>query len=79
MPRHVEVTDISGEGFQILLDDRELFLSFEEFPWFRHAPLAAIRKLERPSSQHLRWPALDVDLSLDSIEHPDRYPLVSTP
>jgi hypothetical protein len=26
---------------------------------------------------HLRWPDLDVDLSVESIEHPERYPLVS--
>jgi hypothetical protein len=28
----VEVTNISRHGFWILLDDRELFLPFEEFP-----------------------------------------------
>ena len=26
---------------------------------------------------HLRWPALDVDLTLDSIVNPEAYPLVS--
>lgn len=30
--------------------------------------------LERPAPDHLHWPELDVDLSLDSIEHPERYP-----
>jgi hypothetical protein len=29
---------------------------------------------ERPQPQHLYWPDLDVDLSVDSIEHPERYP-----
>jgi hypothetical protein len=33
--------------------------------------------LERPTPCHLYWPDLDVDLSLDSIEHPERYPLKS--
>jgi Protein of unknown function (DUF2442) len=48
---------------------------FDEFPWFRDATVDAILGVERPHAQHLHWPALDVDLSVDSIEHPERYPL----
>jgi hypothetical protein len=33
-----EVTNISKHGFWLLLDGRELFLPFEEFPWFKRAP-----------------------------------------
>ena len=73
-----EVTNISQHGFWLLLDGRELFAPFEEFPWFKQAPVHAILKLERPSSGHLYWPDLDVDLSVDSIEHPERYPLKAT-
>ena len=70
-----EVTNISQHGFWLLLDGRELFVPFAEFPWFRQAPVEAIVKLERPTPRHLYWPDLDVDLSVDSIEHPERYPL----
>jgi hypothetical protein len=31
----------------------------------------------RQGKEHLYWPALDVDLTLESIRHPERYPLVS--
>ena len=72
-----EVTNISPHGFWILLDERELFLPFEKFPWFADATVRAITNVERPSEKHLHWPALDVDLPLDSIEHPEKYPLVS--
>jgi hypothetical protein len=71
----VEVTNISQHGFWLLLDGRELFLPFDEFPWFKRAPVGAILQIERPSSGHLHWPELDVDV--DSIEHPERYPLKS--
>ena len=37
----------------------------------------ALLNVERPQPHHLRWPDLDVDLSLASIERPDRYPLKS--
>ena len=72
-----EVTNISKHGFWMLVDGRELFLPFEEFPWFKRATVEAILRLERPTPEHLRWPDLDVDLTLDSIEHPERYPLTS--
>ena len=71
----VEVTNISQHGFWLLLDGRELFLPFEDFPWFSQASVEAIIRLERPAPGHLHWPALDVDLSVESIEHPERYPL----
>ena len=70
-----EVTNISQHGFWLLLDGRELFLPFEEFPWFKRATVEAIIRLERPHPRHLYWPELDVDLSVDSIEYPERYPL----
>jgi hypothetical protein len=73
----VEVTNISQHGFWLLLDGGEFFLPFEEFPWFKQAPVESILRLERPRAGHLYWPDLDVDLSVDSIEHPERYPLKS--
>ena len=72
-----EVTNISQHGFWMLVDGRELFLAFDEFPWFKQASVEAILRLERPSPEHFYWPELDVDLGLDSIEHPERYPLKS--
>jgi hypothetical protein len=74
-----EVTNISQHGFWLLLDERELFLPFEEYPWFKRAPVEAILRLEQPQPGHLHWPDLDVDLSVDSIEHPERYPLRAKP
>ena len=70
-----EVTNISQHGFWVFLGDRELFLPFDEFPWFANAPVRAILNVERPQPHHLYWPDLDVDLSVESIEHPERYPL----
>jgi hypothetical protein len=60
-----------------LLDGRELFLPFEDFPWFKRASVEAILRVELPAPGHLCWPDLDVDLAIESIEHPERYPLKS--
>jgi Protein of unknown function (DUF2442) len=74
----VEVTNVSTHGFWIFVGDRELFVSFKDFPWFRDASIGAITQVELQSPHHLYWPALDVDLAVESIEHPEKYPLVST-
>jgi hypothetical protein len=73
----VEVTNISQYGFWLLLGNEELFLPFSEFPWFRNAAVGSILHVEHPSSNHLYWPELDIDLSVESIRHPEQFPLVS--
>lgn len=73
----VEVTNISPYGFWLLIDQQELYLPFYDFPWFREATIVQITTLERLSPNHLFWPALDVDLSVESIKDPGRFPLIS--
>ena len=75
----VEVTNISKHGFWLLVGDKELFLPFREFPWFQGAAVSDILNVERPQPHHLYWPDLDVDLAVESIEHPEKFPLVANP
>jgi hypothetical protein len=72
-----EVTQIDKQGIWILIGEKESFLSFENFPWFRNASVSAIHNVELLNARHLHWPDLDIDLAVESIEHPDRFPLVS--
>ena len=73
----VEVTNVSQHGFWIFIGDREVFASFPDFPWFEQATTRELTTVELPSPHHLYWPELDIDLAVDSLDHPDRYPLVS--
>ncbi len=73
----VELANVSRHGFWLLIDEAEHYLAFDSFPWFRDATIAELSRIERPSSGHLCWPKLDVDLTIESIEHPERFPLVS--
>lgn len=75
----VEVTHVSSQGIWLLAHDEELFLSYEEFPWFLDQPLKAIMHVEEPHAGHFYWPAIDVDLSIESIRNPCTFPLKSTP
>ena len=70
-----EVTNVSGHCVWILLDDEELALLYTEFPWFKAATIHQILNVRRPAADHLFWPDLDIDLSVESIRHPERFPL----
>ena len=72
-----EVTNVSPHGFWLFVGERELFVPFKEFPWFREASVREITNVQLPSPHHLYWPDLDIDLAVESIEHPEKYPLVS--
>ena len=73
----VEVTNISRHGFWLLLENEEHFLPFSDFPWFQNIAVGKILNVKLPSSNHLYWPELDIDLAVESIRHPERFPLVS--
>ena len=73
----VEVTNISSHGFWLLVGGKELFLSYEDFPWFKDAPVGHIIDVEQPSPGHFRWPQLDIDLGAETIERPDEFPLMA--
>ena len=71
----VEVTHISGKGVWLLAQDREMFMSYADFPWFKDATVEKILNVREPHGGHYYWPDLDVDLTDEIIEHPEKYPL----
>lgn len=73
----IEVSLVSQQGFWLLVDDEELFVPYTEFPWFKKATIEQITEVEHPSANHLYWPMLDIDLSVESIRKPSAFPLVA--
>ena len=72
-----EISHVSQHGFWLLLADEELFLPFASFPWFRGATIEQLCLVEWPTQNHLYWPSLDIDLSVESIRNPSAFPLVA--
>ena len=71
----VEVLNVSQQGVWILLLDKEYFLPYKEFPWFKDARLRDIQDVRLLHGFHLYWKSLDVDLELESLESLEKYPL----
>jgi len=72
-----EVTNISGHGFWVFIGREELPVPYDPFPWFKNATVEQIANVERPTENHLYWPQLDVDLSVESLRNPETFPLIS--
>lgn len=73
----VEVTNISVHGFWLLLGENEFFLPFNDFPWFKDARISEISDVSLLNDQHLFWEKLDIDLTLNMIQNPKGYSLIS--
>jgi len=72
---HCEVTNISAFGFWLLVDDREYFIPFEDYPAFKSATVEQIYLVQRLSPDQIYWPNLDVDIELTALDKPEQFPL----
>jgi hypothetical protein len=71
----IEVTHISSNGVWLLTHDEELFMSYDDFPWFKSQQINSVINVTEQSPGHFYWPDIDVDLTLEIIRHPERFPL----
>lgn len=62
-------------GVWLLVRDTEYFLPYNEYPWFQDARISDVYDVQLLHKTHLYWPTLDVDLDLDSLNNPEKYPL----
>ena len=76
--KEVEVLNVSPHGLWLLVGEQEYFLDYDNFPWFREAPVGRIFQVRLLHGHHLHWPELDVDLELDSLGEPENYPMVAS-
>ncbi len=72
----IKILNISKFGIWILIHDEEFFINFEDFPWFRNANINDIFNVEYLHVNHLYWPSLDIDITLNSLRDPEKYPLM---
>ena len=71
----VLVQGVDKHGVWIFIKGKEYFLPYQTYPWFKNARPSQIQNVKMANGHHLYWPALDVDLELDAVKHPEKYPL----
>ena len=73
----ISVENITPFGIWLFVEGKEYFLSYDEYPYFKDQTLKAIQHVQLLHGHHLYWADLDVDLEIDNLEHPEKYPLRS--
>ncbi|MCK9225106.1 MAG: DUF2442 domain-containing protein [Candidatus Muirbacterium halophilum] len=70
-----EISSINSNGIWFILDEKEYFISFLDYPSFQKASLEDIFSFEFSYPDHIYWKNLDIDIELDSLTNPERFPL----
>lgn len=71
-----EITNIDEFGFWILIEDKEYFVFFSDYPMFRDKTINQILSVEYFAPNHLFWEELDIDIEIDALKNPEEYPLL---
>ena len=72
----VSVLMINAQGIMLSVLGNDYFLSYNRIPWMQDAPIRSVLNVQMSGSRAIEWPDLDVDLEIESLNHPERYPLI---
>jgi len=67
---------INGQGIMLSVQGNDYFVSYNRVPWMKEASICDVLNVQMSGKNAIEWPALDVDLEIDSLKHPERYPLL---
>jgi len=73
----ISVENITPFGIWLFVKEKEYFLTYNEFPYFKDQTLSSIQNVQLLHGYHLFWPDLDIDLEIENLENPEKYPLKS--
>lgn len=54
----------------------DYFISYNRMPWLKDARISDVLNVRMSGHSSIEWSALDVDLEIESLKHPERYPLI---
>jgi hypothetical protein len=69
-----QITSIEKDGFWLLTREGEFLVSFERYPAFKTATIEQIFNFQEHFGD-FRWEELDIDIELEALKHPEKYPL----
>ncbi len=73
----VSVENITPFGIWLLVKGKEYFLNYHDYPYFKKQTIKSIQNVKLLHNFHLHWLDLDVDLEIDNLKNPEKYPLRS--
>jgi len=70
------VTAISEFGFWIICENKEYFITFNDYPVFKKVRVDKIFNLKFISPKQMYWPEIDIDIEVEALEKPNMFPLI---
>ena len=67
---------INSQGIMLSVCGNDYFLSYNHIPWMLTASIGDVLNVRMSGRNAIEWPTLDVDLEIESLKHPERYPLI---
>ena len=72
----VNVLMINSQGIMLNVKGNDYFVSYNRLPWMKDASIRSVLNVQMAGANAIEWPDLDVDLEINSLKHPEQYPLV---
>lgn len=67
---------INSQGIMVSVDGCDYFLSYNRVPWMKDASISSVLNVMKEGRSAISWPDLEVDLEIESLKHPEKYPLI---
>ncbi len=72
----VSVSMINAQGIMLSVLNHDYFISYNRIPWMKDAPIRSVLNVQMCGTEAIEWPELEVDLEIESLQHPEKYPLI---
>ncbi len=70
------ITGINDLGLWVLVEEKEYFVPFAEYPGFKDSSVNQILNIKYLPPSQLHWDEIDMDIELQALVKPEAYPLV---
>lgn len=67
---------INEQGLMLSVLGNDYFVSYNRLPWMKDARISDVLNIQMSGKHSIEWPALDIDLEVECLKHPERYPLI---
>ncbi|WP_455591764.1 DUF2442 domain-containing protein [Bacteroides sp.] len=67
---------INAQGIMISVLGNDYFISYNRMPWLKEARISDVLDVRMSGRSSIEWETLGVDLEIESLKHPERYPLI---
>lgn len=72
----VSVLMINAQGIMLSVQGNDFFISYNRMPWLKDARISDVLNVRMSGRSAIEWEILGVDLEIESLKHPERYPLI---